>query len=56
MLFQVVDIQTGRELGVGEDGEICMKGPQVMMKYHNRPDATAETIDKERWLYTGLLF
>ena len=33
-----------------------MKGPQVMMEYHNRPDATAKTIDGEEWLHTGTFY
>jgi len=35
------------------NNEVCCKGPNVMMGYYNRPDATAETIDKEGWLHTG---
>ncbi|MCX6539345.1 MAG: AMP-binding protein [Acidobacteria bacterium] len=34
------------------DGEVLIKGPIVMARYHNRPDATAETI-RDGWLYTG---
>ena len=46
-------METGKDLGVDEDGELWFKGPQVMKGYHKRPDATAETIDKEGWLHTG---
>jgi long-chain acyl-CoA synthetase len=37
----------------GETGELCIRGPQVMSGYWQRPDATAETIDAEGWLHTG---
>jgi acyl-CoA synthetase (AMP-forming)/AMP-acid ligase II len=50
---KLVDAQTGAELGPNEEGELCVRGPQVMKGYLNRPDATAETIDAEGWLHTG---
>ena len=34
-------------------GELCVKGPQVMQGYWQRPDHTAEAIDAEGWLHTG---
>lgn len=49
---KVID-DNGNELPVGEAGELCVKGPQVMKGYWQRPEATAETIDTEGWLKTG---
>jgi acyl-CoA synthetase (AMP-forming)/AMP-acid ligase II len=50
---KIVSVETGEPLGCGEEGEICMRGPQMMKGYLNRPDATAATIDTEGWLHTG---
>jgi acyl-CoA synthetase (AMP-forming)/AMP-acid ligase II len=50
---KIIDLETGEMLGAGEKGEVCVRGPQVMKGYLNKPDATAETIDLEGWLHTG---
>jgi long-chain acyl-CoA synthetase len=49
---KVID-DNGNELPLGEAGELCVKGPQVMKGYWQRPEATAETIDSDGWLKTG---
>ena len=37
----------------GERGEICAKGPNIMKGYWNKPDSTAQAIDREGWFHTG---
>lgn len=41
------------DIRIAEDGEILLKGPNIMMGYYNRPDLTDEVIDKDGWLHTG---
>jgi long-chain acyl-CoA synthetase len=43
----------GRELPIGAVGEICLRGPQVMRGYWNRPDETANVMLPDGWLRTG---
>ncbi len=58
MEMKIVSLEDGEtEMPVGEPGELCMSGPQIMVGYHNMPTETANVIrtDKNgnRWLYTG---
>ena len=43
----------GRDLPIGEAGELCIKGPQVMAGYWNRPDETAKVMTQDGFLRTG---
>jgi long-chain acyl-CoA synthetase len=45
--------EEGGVVPLGEVGELCIKGPQVMKGYWNRPDETANVIDGDGWLHTG---
>jgi len=50
---KIVDLQSGALLGPNKEGELCVRGPQIMKGYLNRPDATENTIDADGWLHTG---
>jgi len=50
--FKVIDAD-GNELPAGEEGELLIRGPQVMQGYWQREEATAEVIDDEGWFRTG---
>ena len=43
----------GKEVPLGQPGEICIRGPQVMAGYWQRPDETAKVMDKDGWFATG---
>ncbi|MCP4045899.1 MAG: 4-coumarate--CoA ligase family protein, partial [Gammaproteobacteria bacterium] len=50
---RIVNLETGEDMNIGEEGEIWIKGPQVMKGYLDNPQATARMIDTEGWLRTG---
>jgi 4-coumarate--CoA ligase len=49
----IVDPESGERLGIDRDGEVWIRGPQVMKGYLDKPEATAATIDPDGWLHTG---
>ena len=55
--YKIVEPDTDRELPFGEEGEIVIAGPSVMMEYLDMPEETAHTLRKHSdgltWLYTG---
>ena len=50
---KLVDPDSGKEVGVGQPGELCCRAYNVMKGYYNMPDRTAEAIDADGWLYSG---
>ena len=52
-LGSVGQVLPGVEVRIAADGEILARGPNIMLGYWGKPDATAEAIDRDGWLHTG---
>ena len=50
---KIVDIVTGEALPQGKEGELHIRGPQIMKGYLSRPEETAACLDREGWYHTG---
>ena len=50
---RIQDLTTGRVLGPGQAGELCIKSYGVMKGYYNNPEETEKAVDREGWLHTG---
>ena len=53
MHVRIVDVDTGRDCGVGKEGELWCRGDNVMKGYYKRPDVTRECIDQQGWFHSG---
>ena len=51
--IKIIDTETGEQLGIGEKGELLVRGPQVMKGYYNDPERTARAIDSDGFFHTG---
>ena len=49
----MVDVESGQDCVQGSDGELWIRGPQIMRGYLNQPEETADCIDSEGWYHTG---
>ena len=53
MALEADEDGTYKFMAVGQEGELVIRGPQVMKGYYNNPSETAKTIDPDGWLHTG---
>jgi long-chain acyl-CoA synthetase len=51
--IKLVDTATGAQVAQGEPGEMCIKGPQVMLEYYKKPEETKNVFDDDGYLHTG---
>ena len=51
--LKLMDPESGKEVPLGEAGEICVRGPMVMKGYYNKPEETDKAIDKDGFMHTG---
>ncbi|KAG8226970.1 hypothetical protein J437_LFUL009521 [Ladona fulva] len=52
-LVKIIDLDSKASLGPMKRGELCVKGPQVMKGYLNKPEETKKIIDRDGWLHSG---
>jgi fatty-acyl-CoA synthase len=50
---KIVSVETGEDVGPGEQGDLCTRGYHVMRGYYKMDDRTREVIDEDGWLHTG---
>jgi len=52
LAVRIVDAATGKDVPIGSEGELIVRGPNVMIGYHNKPDETAKAL-RDGWYHTG---